>query len=219
VKTKVRSTDNGVRAAQVPASGSLTVLRRDAKACRACDLWKLGTQTVFGLGPQNAPIVLVGEQPGDQEDLQGKPFVGPAGRLLDRALLAAGIDRQQVYVTNAVKHFKYLLRGKRRLHKSPSQRELLACNPWLQAELNVIGPKLIVALGATAVKAVLGKTVTIQAHRGNVLANAGAGNVLITVHPSFLLRMPTDDRAAAYQQFVADLKVAARFVKRIADSG
>ena len=196
---------------------SLRTLEAQAKECQACPLWKLGTQTVFGEGPQNARVMLVGEQPGDQEDVQGKPFVGPAGRMLDKALEDVGLDRVKVYVTNAVKHFKYELRGKRRLHQSPSQREILACNRWLQGELRAIEPKLIVAMGATAARAVFGRAVAIGENRGRihsvVLAELTA-HVLVTVHPSFLLRVPSEDREAAYRQFVADLRVAARFVAR-----
>jgi DNA polymerase len=200
----------------VPTRSSLTALREEAKHCRACPLWKNATQTVFGEGRATSRIVLVGEQPGDREDLAGKPFVGPAGQLLDRALQAAGVDRRLTYVTNAVKHFKFEPRGKRRLHKKPVEQEIAACHRWLDRELQVIEPELIVALGATAARAVFGRATAIGKNRGHIisgvpLATAVASDVLVTVHPSFLLRVPDEDRDAAFAQFVDDLKLARKY--------
>ncbi|HET6756124.1 MAG TPA: UdgX family uracil-DNA binding protein [Burkholderiales bacterium] len=180
--------------------------REEAASCRACPLWQSGTQTVFGAGDADAKVMLVGEQPGDEEDLRGEPFVGPAGKLLDRALIAAGVDRSQVYVTNAVKHFKWEPRGKRRLHKTPAQREIDACRQWLEREIAIVKPKVIVCLGGTAVKALLGPKVKVLANRGVFLASPFAENVLITVHPSSVLRAPEEDRASAFQALVKDLK-------------
>lgn len=180
--------------------------REEAASCRACPLWQSGTQTVFGAGDADAKVMLVGEQPGDEEDLRGEPFVGPAGKLLDRALIAAGVDRSQVYVTNAVKHFKWEPRGKRRLHKTPAQREIDACRQWLEREIAIVKPKVIVCLGGTAVKALLGPKVKVLANRGEFLASPFAENVLITVHPSSVLRAPEEDRASAFQALVKDLK-------------
>jgi len=191
---------------------SLADVREVAANCRDCPLWKNATQTVFGAGRESASIMFVGEQPGDQEDLAGKPFVGPAGRLLDRALTDAAIDRKATYVTNAVKHFKWEPRGKRRIHKKPSELEINACHQWLERELAVVQPDLIVALGATAARAIFGRATAIEKNRGRVIPAAQAklgidADVLVTVHPSFLLRVPDEDRAAAYERFVADLKL------------
>jgi uracil-DNA glycosylase len=190
---------------------TLTAVREQAAQCHDCPLWENATQTVFGAGPVSAKVVLVGEQPGDQEDRVGQPFVGPAGRLLDRALEDLGIDRRATYVTNAVKHFKFELRGKRRLHKKPNEIEIAACHQWLERELQLIEPALIVALGATAARAILGRPTAIEKNRGRILAPAPgtgrAADVLITVHPSFLLRVPDEDKQAAYERFVADLKL------------
>jgi uracil-DNA glycosylase family protein len=193
-------------------SRSLAAVREQAAHCRDCPLWKNATQTVFGLGPQSAQIVLVGEQPGDQEDRAGEPFVGPAGRLLDRALSDAAIDRKATYVTNAVKHFKFEPRGKRRIHKKPNELEISACHQWLEREIELIHPALIVALGATAARAVFGRATAIERNRGRVIAGAQAktaleADLLVTVHPSFLLRVPDEDRDEAYERFVADLKL------------
>jgi DNA polymerase len=179
-------------------------------------LWKDATQTVFGEGLTSASIMLVGEQPGDQEDLAGLPFVGPAGKLLDRALAEADIDRKRTYVTNAVKHFKFEPRGKRRLHKKPNEMEISACHQWLERELELVHPDLIVVLGATAARAVLGRTTPIEKNRGHVIkrntqADAPA-DILVTVHPSYLLRIPGPDRRTAYQRFVADLALARAYV-------
>ena len=194
---------------------SLPELTRRARHCRNCDLWRNATQTVFGEGPHDARLVLVGEQPGDQEDIAGTPFVGPAGRLLDRALRDAGIERRAVYVTNAVKHFKFEPRGKRRLHKTPSQQEALACHTWLERELELIGPQLIVALGATAARSLLERDLPIQRNRGRILEGVRVARaaVLVTVHPSYLLRVPDHQRDNEYAAFVADLVRAALFVQ------
>ena len=202
-----------MRAASKPSLyRSIAAVREQAAHCRDCPLWKNATQTVFGAGRESANIMFVGEQPGDQEDLAGKPFVGPAGRLLDRALTDAAIDRKATYVTNAVKHFKWEPRGKRRIHKKPSELEINACHQWLERELAVVQPDLIVALGATAARAIFGRATAIEKNRGRVIPAAQAklgidADVLVTVHPSFLLRVPDEDRAAAYERFVADLKL------------
>ncbi|MER6470453.1 UdgX family uracil-DNA binding protein [Streptomyces collinus] len=197
----------------VPARGGLAALRRAAAGCRGCPLHRDATRTVFGQGTPDARVMLVGEQPGDQEDRQGRPFVGPAGRLLDRALAEAGIDPAEAYVTNAVKHFKFTRAepGKRRIHKAPSLREAAACGPWLAAELALVEPELIVVLGATAGKALLGSSFRVGEVRGTLLEREIHGRperLLPTVHPSSVLR--ADDREGAYQGLVADLKVAAR---------
>jgi DNA polymerase len=199
------------------ATGSLAELREEARGCRACPLWKNATQTVFGEGRRSASILFVGEQPGDQEDLSGRPFVGPAGRLLDKALADAGIDRKATYVTNAVKHFKFEPRGKRRIHKKPNELEIAACHRWLEGELREVDPQVVVALGATAARAVFGRATAIGKSRGRVIPAKEArtftnADVLVTVHPSYLLRVPDEDRAAAYAEFVADLKLLARYV-------
>lgn len=200
------------------AHTSLESLREAVQGCRDCPLWRNATQAVFGEGLKRAKIVFVGEQPGDQEDISGKPFVGPAGKMLDRALEEAGVDRKQTYVTNAVKHFKFEPRGKRRIHKKPNEMEIAACNQWLQRELSVIKPDLIVALGATGARAVFGRATAIEKNRGHIVpdvtaAGVHSADVLITVHPSYLLRVPPEDKPAAYQRFVDDLKVAARYAK------
>ncbi|HUR59774.1 MAG TPA: UdgX family uracil-DNA binding protein, partial [Opitutaceae bacterium] len=193
----------------VPDTRDLDVLRTAAAGCRACPLWRNATCTVFGRGPAGAQVVFVGEQPGDQEDRRGSPFVGPAGQLLDRALSAAGIDRTGVYLTNAVKHFKWEPRGKRRLHQRPSAREVAACRPWLEAELKAIRPKLIVCLGATAAQSVVGRPVRVLSERGTKLPTDFGAPALITVHPSALLRLPDDaDPEAELAKFVADLQHA-----------
>jgi uracil-DNA glycosylase len=198
--------------ALVPAQPTLPKLREAAAGCRACELWKTGTQTVFGEGTRNAEIVFVGEQPGDKEDLAGRPFVGPAGRVLDEALEAAGIDRRLAYVTNAVKHFKWQARGKRRIHQKPNAAELAACRPWLDAELAVVKPKVVVALGATAAQALLGRSFRVTKQRGEPLTGTGiAETVVATVHPSSILRQETEeDRLQAMQALVADLRVVAK---------
>ena len=193
------------------AEGTLEAVRREAEDCRDCPLWKDATQTVFGEGATRRGIMLVGEQPGDKEDLEGRPFVGPAGHLLDRALAEAGIARDRVYVTNAVKHFKFELRGKRRLHKKPAEMEIAACHQWLERELELVEPALIVALGATAARALLGRATPIERNRGRVMEFGPDAKLLITVHPSYLLRVPEEDKPREYRKFVADLKVALPF--------
>jgi DNA polymerase len=202
------------RPAPAPNTSSLATLKSAAKRCTACHLYKHATQTVFGEGAKGAKLMLLGEQPGDQEDLAGKPFVGPAGRILDRALEEAGIDRREVYVTNTVKHFKWEPRGKRRLHKKPNSREIAACRPWLEAELRVVRPGLLVCLGATAAQAVLGPAFRVTRERGKVLASELAPKVVATVHPSSLLRQPDEkSREREYKLFVADLGVAIKAAK------
>jgi uracil-DNA glycosylase len=199
------------------SSSSLAALREEAADCRACPLWKDATQTVFGEGPQRAQIMLVGEQPGDNEDLAGKPFVGPAGQMLDRALQEAGIDRTKVYVTNAVKHFKFLARGKIRLHQKPTTPEIKACRQWYERELASIKPELVVAMGATAAQSMFGKITPINKSRGRLIDLDEGTHALVTVHPSYLLRLPDEDaRAREYQRFVDDLKIVAKFLKKSA---
>lgn len=183
-------------------------LRATAARCRECPLGEPATQTVWGEGPLAPPLMLVGEQPGDAEDLQGRPFVGPAGRLLDRALQDAGLPRGQLYVTNAVKHFKFELRGKRRMHKTPAQREVQACHHWLASEIAAVRPQRIVALGATAARALMGRTVAITREHGQWLDRPEGPPVLVTWHPSALLRMPREDFDAAYAVWVEDLRLA-----------
>ena len=197
----------------LPPKPTIEKLQRVARNCRACPLWKTGTQTVFGEGSRTAQVVFVGEQPGNDEDLAGKPFVGPAGKLLNHALEEAGIDRDEVYVTNAVKHFKWEPKGKRRIHKKPNAREIAACHPWLQAELEVLKPKLLVCLGATAAQALLGKEFRVSQQRGELIESNLAPNVMATVHPSSILRAPNDEtRRAEMKRFVIDLKKAAKVI-------
>ena len=197
------------------SANSLAVLREEAAHCRDCHLWKDATQTVFGEGPQDAQIMLVGEQPGDKEDLAGKPFVGPAGQMLDRALEEAGIDRKKVYVTNAVKHFKFVPRGKIRLHQKPNTAEIKACRPWYERELAVIRPDLVVAMGATAAQCVFGKITPINKTRGRLIDLDEGIKALVTVHPSYLLRLPDEDaKAREYERFVSDLKIAAAALRK-----
>ena len=185
---------------------SLRALQAEAKECKACDLWKRATQTVFGSGPRRALLLFVGEQPGNEEDLQGKPFVGPAGKLLDRALVEAGIDRNEVYITNAVKHFKWEERGKRRLHKKPNASEISACLPWLESEIAAVQPHVIVALGATATQALLGPSIRVLAHRGKRMPSRFGPPVMVTVHPSSILRAVDErSRGLEYRRFVRDL--------------
>jgi uracil-DNA glycosylase len=187
---------------------SLKSLREDARKCQDCPLWANATQTVFGAGDPHARVMLVGEQPGDEEDRKGLPFVGPAGRLLDRALEAAGVERDHLYVTNAVKHFKWEARGKRRLHKTPAQREIDACHQWLEREIATVKPRVIVALGATAAKAVIGKHFKVSVDRGRFVESPLAPYVFATFHPSALLRLREDEeREAAFKQMVRDLKL------------
>ena len=198
----------------IPARPTLPAVRAAAKDCTACDLYKRATQTVFGEGSRHAEMLLVGEQPGDQEDLAGRPFVGPAGTLLDRALDEAGIDRQAVYVTNVVKHFKWEPRGKRRIHKKPNASEVAACRPWLDAEIQLVQPRAIVCLGATASQALLGRAFKVTAHRGEFIASPLAPIVLATVHPSSLLRAPDDEtRQRETARFIDDLRAVARALR------
>jgi uracil-DNA glycosylase len=200
----------------LPAT-SLKALREEAAGCRACHLWKDATQTVFGEGPQHAQVMLIGEQPGDKEDLAGKPFVGPAGQMLDRALEEAGIDRRKVYVTNAVKHFKFVPRGKIRLHQKPNTSEIKACRQWYERELASIKPLLVVAMGATAAQSVFGKITPINKNRGRPIDLDDGIKALVTVHPSYLLRLPdADAKAREYQRFVDDLKMAADLLRKTA---
>jgi len=199
------------RPAQPPDTMSWSAMRKAAKDCEACHLYKRATQTVFGEGPKSATMMLVGEQPGDYEDVAGKPFVGPAGKIMDQALEEAGIDRSQVYVTNAVKHFKWEPRGKRRIHQKPNSREIAACRPWLEAELRIVKPKLVVAMGATAAQTIFGPGFRVTRERGKVLSSKLAPRVLATVHPSSLLRQPDEEsRQREYEHFVSDLRAALR---------
>jgi uracil-DNA glycosylase len=194
----------------VPERPSLSKLREAAAGCKACDLWKTGTQTVFGEGTSKAEVMFVGEQPGDQEDQLGEPFVGPAGKVLDQALEEAGIDRSLAYVTNVVKHFKWQARGKRRIHQKPNWREISACRPWLDAELEVVKPRVLVCLGATAAQALIGRQVRVTKDRGRPIESELAACVLVTVHPSSILRAPEDAaRRKAYAEFVRDLEQVA----------
>jgi uracil-DNA glycosylase len=187
---------------------SLKELREEAKHCRACPLWANATQTVFGAGDAHAKVMLVGEQPGDEEDRRGLPFVGPAGRLLDRALEAAGVERERIYITNAVKHFKWQLRGKRRLHKTPAQREVEACHRWLEGEIRTLKPQVIVCLGATAARALLGRGFKVSVMRGKFVESPHARYVFATLHPSALLRLRDErEKESAFEQLVKDLSM------------
>jgi len=197
----------------VPDRPTLNKLRIAAAGCTACPLWKTGTQTVFGEGAANARVVFLGEQPGNDEDLAGKPFVGPAGKLLDKCLVEAGINREDIYVTNAVKHFKWEASGKRRLHKKPNSREIAACRPWLDAELEVLKPEMLIALGATAAQAIFGKQFRVSQQRGEFIPSALAKYVMATVHPSSILRSPNDaTRHEETQRFIEDLRKAAQAI-------
>jgi uracil-DNA glycosylase len=199
----------------IPDRPTIDTVRGASKDCQACELWRRGTQTVFGEGTKNAQLMFVGEQPGNDEDLSGHPFVGPAGKLLDRALADAGIDRSTVYVTNVVKHFKWEPRGKRRIHKKPNAAEIAACRPWLDTEIALVKPRAIVCLGATAAQALLGRQFRVTAHRGEFVASPLAPLVLATVHPSSILRAPDDEtRRAEMQAFTADLHAVANALKR-----
>jgi uracil-DNA glycosylase family protein len=200
-------------AALVPERPTLVGLREAAAGCRACDLWRGGTQTVFGEGAARSEVMMVGEQPGDREDLSGRPFVGPAGRILDRALDDAGIDRRKVYVTNVVKHFKWRPRGKRRIHQKPNWSEMAACRPWLDAELAVVQPRVLVCLGATAAQALLGRDFRITRQRGEPVDSPLAPHVIATVHPSSILRAGDDaSRREQMDDFVADLRTVAKLI-------
>jgi DNA polymerase len=201
----------------IPARATLTALRESAKSCTACDLYKCGTQTVFGEGASHARVILVGEQPGDKEDLQGWPFVGPAGRVLDSALEAAGIERSETYVTNIVKHFKWEPRGKRRIHKKPNAMEIAACRPWFDAEVKVLKPQIVVLLGATAAQALLGRAFRVTKQRGEIIDPVYENGpvLLATIHPSAILRAPDDDaRHEEMRKFIADLKIAAAYINK-----
>jgi uracil-DNA glycosylase family protein len=205
-----RGRQPSLASALIPEDPTLAGLIDAAAGCRACDLWENATQTVFGEGSEDAEIMLVGEQPGDREDREGEPFVGPAGRVLDEGLEAAGIDRRKAYVTNVVKHFKWTPRGKVRLHQKPNAAEQAACRPWLEAEIRTVRPQVLVALGATAAKALLGSDFRVTRDRGHFVESALAPQVLATVHPSSILRTDDgDERRAAMQGFVDDLAVAA----------
>jgi uracil-DNA glycosylase len=198
----------------VPDRPTLPKLRAAAAGCTGCHLYTLGTQTVFGEGSSDADVVFVGEQPGDQEDLAGRPFVGPAGRVLDEGLAAAGIDRSQVYVTNAVKHFKWEPRGKRRIHQKPNWAEMTACRPWLEAELAVVQPDVLVCLGATAAQSLLGRQFRVTKMRGVPVESELAPTVMATVHPSSILRAPDEAaRQEAMRDFIRDLKAVAKLIK------
>jgi DNA polymerase len=202
---------------ELPESKSLAAWREVAAHCEGCDLWRNATQTVFGEGRRSAKVVFVGEQPGDKEDLAGKPFVGPAGRLLDEALAAAGIDRDTVYVTNAVKHFKWRPAGKRRLHEKPNRAEIAACKIWLDAEIGIIHPQVVVCLGATAAQALISPTFKVTKERGKLIPSPIAPHVVATVHPSSVLRAPDDaSRERELDEFVADLKVVAKVIRGLA---
>ena len=199
----------------LPTSRSLSALKTASRTCKGCDLYRNATQTVFGEGNATARVILVGEQPGDKEDLTGEPFVGPAGVLLDRALALAGIDRKQAYLTNAVKHFKWEPRGKKRIHKKPATLEIAACRPWLDAEIEALHPDVIICLGATAAQSLLGKDFKVTKRRGELIEGEGAPYLLATVHPSSILRAPdAEKRHQEFSAFVADLKVAAKLLRK-----
>jgi uracil-DNA glycosylase len=202
-----KTQDENPAASWIPKDPTLARLQTAARNCQACNLWRNATQTVFGEGKARAKIMLVGEVPGNQEDIEGKPFVGPAGKLLDAALLQAGIERTEVYVTNAVKHFKWEPRGKRRIHKRPNAAEIAACRPWLEAEIAVVRPRIIVCLGATSAQALLGRDFRVTQHRGEFLSSPWAPVVMATVHPSSILRIPDEQaRQEELRYFIADLK-------------
>lgn len=204
----------GTAAKLIPPGANLDELRQIAAGCKACDLWMRGTQTVFGEGQVGAQVMFVGEQPGDKEDLEGRPFVGPAGALLDRALQEAGIDRKKVYVTNVVKHFKWEPRGKRRIHKKPNSLQIAACRPWLESEISRVRPRVVVLLGATAAQAIMGAKFRVTQQRGKLMPSNIAPQVMATVHPSSILRAPDDEsRRRERQQFVDDLRELAKFLK------
>jgi uracil-DNA glycosylase family protein len=198
----------------LPESTSIPSLRKAAETCRGCDLYRDATQTVFGEGPANARIVMVGEQPGDREDLAGRPFVGPAGGILDRAIEEAGLIRDEIYLTNVVKHFKHVVRGKRRIHRKPDMEEIRACAPWLEGELARIRPRVLVLLGATAAQAILGRTFKVTQQRATFVDSPLAPLVTATVHPSSILRSGSDaERRAAFQDFVRDLGIVSRAMR------
>jgi uracil-DNA glycosylase len=202
--------DDGTAAALIPEQATVEELREAAAGCKACDLWETATQTVFGEGSADADVVFVGEQPGDREDLEGRPFVGPAGQLFDQALEEAGIARSQVYVTNVVKHFKWKPQGKRRIHQKPNWREIAACRPWLDAEVAVLKPRVLVCLGATAAQALLGRDFRVSRQRGELVDSPLAPNTIATVHPSSILR--AEDRDLQFREFVRDLEKVAELI-------
>jgi uracil-DNA glycosylase len=202
---------DGTAAALIPPRPSLKKLREAAAGCKACPLWESGTQTVFGEGGAHADVVFVGEQPGDREDIEGHPFVGPAGKLLDKALEEVEINRSQVYVTNVVKHFKWKPQGKRRIHQKPNWREIAACRPWLDAEVAVLKPRVLVCLGATAAQARLGRDFRVSRQRGELVDSPLAPNAIATVHPSSILR--AEDRELEYREFVRDLEKIAKLIR------
>ena len=202
--------NDGTAAPLIPERPTLKKLREAAAGCKACPLWQTGTQTVFGEGSAKADVVFVGEQPGDQEDLEGRPFVGPAGKLLDQALEETGIDREQVYVTNVVKHFKWKSQGKRRIHQKPNWKEIGACRPWLDAEVAVLKPRVLVCLGATAAQALLGRDFRVSRQRGELVESPLAEKTIATVHPSSILR--AEDRDVQFEEFVRDLRKIAALI-------
>jgi len=209
-----RASEVPTAAPLIPPRPTLALLRELAAGCHACDLYKRATQTVFGEGGKSPRAMMVGEQPGDSEDRLGRPFVGPAGKMLNRALEEAGIDRDLVYVTNVVKHFKWKPRGKRRIHEKPNAREIAACRPWLDAEIAVVKPRVLICLGATAAQALLGRTFKVTEHRGELLRSELAPYVMATVHPSSLLRAPDDEtRRREFHRFVKDLSQVAPLVR------
>jgi len=216
-KPKKTAKPTGSAADFIPPRPTLTKLRAAAQHCRGCDLYTCGTQTVFGEGPSRARVLVVGEQPGDAEDRAGKPFVGPSGKLLDRAFDAAGIDRDDVYVTNAVKHFKWAkdAKTKRRIHKTPSAGEIRACRPWLEQEIAIVRPEVIVCLGATAAKSLLGKSFSVMKSRGVAVETEFADVAFATVHPSAVLRAPSEERARAEKMFIADMRKVGRYLEKL----
>jgi DNA polymerase len=214
LKTQPPRVPSGTAAEFIPPNADLAALRRAAAHCTACPLYARATQTVFGEGPAPAPLMLIGETPGDREDLAGRPFVGPAGRLLDQSLEEAGIERAKAYVTNAVKHFKWEPRGKRRLHKKPNAMEIRACKPWVEAEIAVVKPRVLVLLGATAAQALLGPAFRVTQSRGQLIKSDLAPYVVATVHPSSLLRGDEESRHREIKRFVDDLRVAAKALRR-----
>ncbi len=212
---KILLPKEGTAAVLIPEKRTLRSLKEAAAGCRACPLWERGTQTVFGEGLLNSRLILVGEQPGDSEDRQGRPFVGPAGRILDRGLEEAGIDRKEAYVTNAVKHFKWIAKGRLRLHQKPNAREIGACLPWLDAESDLIRPEVLVAMGATAAQALLGKEVRVTRDHGRVLPSDRVPHATVTIHPSAVLRAQTEeDREKAMRGFVDDLRTVADVLRK-----
>lgn len=209
-----RPSGREVKVAAPPESReSLVTLRETAAHCRACPLWRTATQTVFGEGARRAPLLIVGEQPGHNEDLEGHPFVGPAGQLLEKALELAGVEEEMVYLTNAVKHFKWELRGKRRMHKTPLQKEIAACHPWLEAEIQLVAPRMILCLGATAARAVLGGAVRVGEHRGQIIPTPYGVDALVTIHPAYVLRLQAGEGESAFRNLVEDIGHAVKLAR------